>query len=587
LNTSGDPTEDQLTTLLFARSWFGYGVTALAVACLALQSVGRFPLSSLVGWSALAFLVLLGRFILARRFEQKRREEESSDRWRRHFALGTLCMALTWSVGLILFFAPDDTLQSAFLIAVVAGLAAGSSHSLNPVPKIAYTYIAAVVGTLALQFLFLAQLDGVLIGLLVLLFGVYFLFHTRRDHRLLREGIALNAEKTRILREMEDAKTRAERAEQARADLMATLSHELRTPANGILGLTQVLARSPLDEDQQSHLRSIHDSTELLVHLLNEVLDCARLEAGRLELEHLPFALEEVVEQCAAVARALAEQKGLRFSLSKPPTPLPQLVGDPIRLRQILLNLLTNAVKFTPSGSVELRVASDQPESNPGLWRFSVVDTGIGMDSETRSRIFQRFVQAECSTPRQFGGSGLGLAIARDLIELMKGELTVHSEPGQGSEFHLSLPLPRVEAAAAESDPKPKDPGELEGKVLLIEDNPVNQRVSRLLLAQTAFVVDAAANAEEALARLREGGFVLVLMDCQLPGITGVELARRIRRGEFPALDPRVPIIATTANATAQAERECREAGMNAFLTKPLRRPHLLATITRLLHPRA
>jgi PAS domain S-box-containing protein len=379
------------------------------------------------------------------------------------------------------------------------------------------------------------------------------------------------------------AAERAEAANQAKSSFLATMSHEIRTPLNGVLGMAQAMAADPLSAEQQARLDVIRQSGEALLAILNDVLDLAKIEAGKLELEEVDFSLAEVVSGAHAAFTALAASKGLAFELEMSQAARGAYRGDPTRVRQILYNLISNALKFTNAGSVAVKV----DWCGDGL-SLVVADTGIGMSPGEIDGLFQKFVQADASTTRRFGGTGLGLAICHDLVQLMGGAIEVESRIGAGSTFRARLPLPRLEAEPAEAAaPQAAPGGAYDLKVLAAEDNAVNQLVLKTLLGQAGLEPVIVSNGALAVEAWEQGDWDLILMDVQMPVLDGPGACREIRRREAALGRPRTPIIALTANAMAHHVREYLDAGMDGHVSKPIQIRQLFAAIDGLIRPPA
>ncbi len=372
-------------------------------------------------------------------------------------------------------------------------------------------------------------------------------------------------------RELEAALVRAEEGTRSKSEFLATMSHEIRTPLNGILGTTELLRLSSLDEPQRECVGLIQRSGDLLLTIINDVLDFSKIEAGKLELVPRPFDLMNELETVVGLHRARAVEKGVALTLEAKGL-IPRLVvADADRLLQVVGNLLSNAVKFTASGSIVLAVTSTpKPNGRCGL-ELEVKDTGIGISSDALERLFRPFTQADSSTTRRFGGTGLGLAICARLLECMGGSISVTSVIGQGTTFRVQLDVSRPSPEEAKPAELPEGPTahEFDGlRVLLAEDNLVNQTIGAKLLRHFGCEVAVASNGAEAVERASAATFDLVLMDVQMPVLDGLEAAKRILELDSPTT-PR--IVALTANAFESDRRACLDAGMHDFLTKPLR----------------
>ena len=385
---------------------------------------------------------------------------------------------------------------------------------------------------------------------------------------------------------LEVAMLRAEAATRAKSEFLAHMSHEIRSPLTAIVGIADLLANTPLTPEQADYVGRFRRAGDTLLTLVNDLLDLAKLEAGQLMLEHLPFDLCEQLERAVELAAVAARAKDLEVRCLVPPGVPRHVLGDAGRLQQILGNLLANAVKFTPRGEVGIRV-SPTPAAAPGTLRLEVFDTGIGIPKEKQAQIFESFAQADASTTRRFGGTGLGLPIARELVARMGGSLEVDSEEGLGSTFIITLDLPAAQAPTpAASQPFGKPPrDERPLRVLLAEDAEDNRLVFEAFFATTAYQLTIVEDGHAALERFKAERFDLVLMDVQMPVLDGYQATRAIRRWEAEQAATPTPIVALTAFALKDEVAKTREAGCNAHLSKPISRAALLAAVQEYARP--
>ncbi len=396
-------------------------------------------------------------------------------------------------------------------------------------------------------------------------------------------------ERKRTEQELKKSMAAAEAANQAKSEFLANMSHEIRTPMNAIIGFSHLCLQSGLQPAQRDYLEKVYRSANSLLGIINDILDFSKVEAGKMEVEKIPFQLDAVLRSANDVAGIRAGQKGLALRFGKEPGIPRTLVGDPLRLGQVLNNLAGNAIKFTEAGEVEVHVRVESEASGHYVLGFAVRDTGIGLTPEQIGKLFQSFSQADASTTRKYGGTGLGLAISKQLVELMGGAMWVESAPGKGSVFAFNLPFtcpPEESRTTPESGSTgaPDDKGSLSLsglRVLLVEDNEFNQQLATALLARAGIEVSLARDGSEAVRAAQPERFDAVLMDIQMPNMDGMEATRRIRKN--PALAG-LPVVAMTANAMAGDRERCLAAGMNDYIAKPIQADVLYATLARWTH---
>ncbi len=544
---------------------------------------------------AAMFVGLMGSFVglwrwrITHRYGRTDGLDEAAMARAAHALEGNAVLAgLMWMLGTFAIYPLLHPTLGTVYVAIICGSVAAAAVFMSLVGRSFAVLTLLQLGSLMLVCLLSGPARSYTLAVLTLVFGVT-MYRAAREFRdtatlAIRHGLEAEAAHASV----RQAKEAAEAANLAKSQFLATMSHEIRTPMNGVLGALDLLRRSPLDESQRRLVRSAASSGESLLTILNDVLDHSKIEAGQLQLAHAPLSLDALAQSVVGLFRANAQGKGLTLSLDVDPALRGWVLGDAQRLKQVLLNLVGNAIKFTDRGDVLLSLRCIPAENGRVGVVFEVRDTGIGLSDEAVTHLFQPFHQIDSGPSRRNGGTGLGLAISQRIVRAMGGAITVHSQPGKGSRFSFELAFDRHLA------PVPAEPDDsalaaldelqqLEGRALVVEDNPVNLMVARQMLESLGLDVVEAVDGAEALEQLEAHPVDVVLMDCQMPVMDGYTATRYIREREGRLGLPRLPVLALTANAFEEDTRQALAAGMDDYLAKPYTRRQLRELLLRWL----
>lgn len=634
--------EAEQVRLIVTHAMTGFVIGLLTVGMMVFVLWSVVAPRVLLGWVLLMGMLTLPVFVMVLRFQRESPSLAHIRAWVRWFTLGYGLSGCGWGLGGVFLFPADSLAHQLFLVFIIGGHAAGGMTSLSSIPSVLLTFLCAMLTPIVMRLCWRGDPVLTAMGIMLAIFGVAMFVIGRHLHAVLAENLRLRFENIELVQDLSLAKDRAESANRAKSQFLANMSHELRTPMNGVLGMIEVLSQTAMTDRQRQLVHTAQRSGQNLLVIIEDLLDLSRIEAGKLALEALEFQLREFLDETLALFTESTARKGVTLTcLVHDDVPL-FVCGDPIRLRQILVNLVGNAVKFTDHGAIVVQVrratfdvqGQERGETNLNLGSetlrlyFSVRDSGVGIPQESQARIFEVFSQADNSTTRKYGGAGLGLNIAQQLVQLMGGEIGVESTVGEGSTFWFTVELRTVDVPSGEAALLPLTHRDYAAfrftedvadapevlwpiHVLLAEDNPVNQQVARSMLETLGCRVDIVSEGSQVLQALTRCSYDIVFLDCHMPTMDGFEAARAVRLWEAERNAPSIvsdnarpidanpsslgsssapahlPLIALTASAMPGDRERCLAAGMDDYVTKPFTRHQLSMLLQKWLPEQA
>ncbi len=575
----------ELTHLLYSNGLASNAVVLVATVVIFFIFRDQLPYRSLLVWSIYMVAAVVYRLQLVYHFQKKEKLPVGHHIFRRRYLIGTAAVACGWAVVVALGLSLSSFEYRLYIVLLVVSLLGAAIPVLTASLVAIYIYVIPVLGV-AVPILISHGGKDMATGFALLTFSLMILRTGKNLYNLLVDSITLriytekmadSLEKTVADRtvELQNSRDVAEKANKTKSEFLANMSHEIRTPMNAIIHFSHMALERDMSVQAREFIENVRSSSMSLLRIINDILDLSKIESGKLDIENSAFSIRSLLNEVVEGLSLKAREKGLKLSIDIEDALHDNLKGDPLRLQQILSNLISNAIKFTPKGSVTVLVQEKKRVRDTTEIEFCILDTGIGMSEEQQDKVFQPFQQADSSTTRQYGGTGLGLAICRQLTNLMGGTISVESEPGKGSTFSFWLLFECLSSGVASAEINDSSNSQIEdqlsriqgAEILVVEDNPANQMIVTSVLENLDMRVSHADDGREALAKLDDYSYDLVLMDIQMPHMDGYQATEEIRKN---SKWDELPVIAMSANAMKEDINKCLAVGMNDHLAKPL-----------------
>lgn len=576
--------EPEKTEILFSN--LKSGVFAHCVISIILAYIQSSVISdtNIIIWLCYSALVLAFRGISYLRYKKTSLKTSQKMRfWRKIFTLGTFLAGTVWGLAGIILFPTDSTFHQFFLVLLIIGMTAGA-FVLSVVKIAMLAFFVPALAPVILSFILLTKENNIIIGMLVSLYLLMMCIAMLRYNKVITNSLLLRHQNDELLNSLQIETDRALEATNAKSTFLANMSHEIRTPMNAIIGLTELLKRTNPDSRQENYIKKIDSSSHALLGIINDILDFSKIEAGKLEIELTKFNLCEILDRTSDILTLKAAEKGLKLTIQCDKDVPTFFEGDPLRIEQILINLINNAIKFTEKGEIIVKVELKELTDNLATLHFSVSDTGIGIDESQINKLFESFSQADESTTRRFGGTGLGLSICKNLVELMGGTISIDSTYGEGSTFFFSIDLQVIDEEFLKTTifkEEPLDESLIKNrKILFVEDHELNREIGEELLVDMGLQVVLAINGIDALNKIETEDFDCIITDIQMPEMSGDQLTIQLR-----SIDKHksLPIIALTADVMNDDKEYFLSIGINEIIAKPINIKELTSALIKLL----